>query len=199
MKKIKLLLFIVLLLAVKNLSAAESEPNNTKAQANTLALSGNNTGAINVSGDVDWWKATTNADGKLNVTITISNSISLWCQIYDNDGTTILAQGYTSGNTVVSKDGLAAGIYYLKLYPYYAGQLPNYTISNTLTVPAQANDVEPNGTKAQAVVLPLNGSKTGHINYYYNNTKDTLDWYKVTTNADGRIRLTISSANGQNV
>ena len=28
-------------------------------------------------------------------------------------------RGYTSGSKTVSKDGLAAGTYYLKLYPYY--------------------------------------------------------------------------------
>lgn len=198
-KTILLNVFMVLLCAWHMANAAETEPNNTKAQANTLALNGNNSGAIGTATDVDWWKVTTNADGKLNVTITVSNSIYLWCQIYDNNGTTVLSQDYTSGTKTISKDGLAAGTYFLKLYPYYSGEKPVYTISNTLTVPAQANDVEPNGTKAQAKVLPLNSSKTGHINYYYNSVRDTLDWYEVTTTADGRIRLTVSSANGQNV
>lgn len=177
--------------------AAETEPNNTRAQANTLTLNGSNSGAIG-AGDEDWWAVTTTADGKLDVTIAISNGLNMWCQIYDNNGTTVLNSGYTAGTTTVSKDGLAAGTYYLKLYPYYGGQLPAYTISNTLTVPVQANDVEPNNTKNLAKVLPLNNSKTGHINYYYNNIKDTFDWYKVTTNADGRLRLTMTSANGQN-
>ncbi|CAN5744991.1 hypothetical protein BH10BAC2_BH10BAC2_43870 [soil metagenome] len=179
--------------------AAETEPNNTKAQANTLALNGSNTGAIGATGDEDWWSVTTTGDGKLDVTIAISNGLNMWCQIYDNDGTIVLNQGYTAATTTVSKDGLAAGTYYLRVYPYYSGQKPAYTISNALTVPAQANDVEPNNTKAQAKVLNLNNSKTGHINYYYNNVKDTFDWYKVTTNADGRLRLTVTSANGQNV
>ncbi|QEC67046.1 T9SS type A sorting domain-containing protein [Panacibacter ginsenosidivorans] len=179
--------------------ANESEPNNTKAQANTLTLNGSNTGTIGATGDEDWWSVTTTADGKLDVTIAISNGLNMWCQIYDNNGTIVLNSGYTSGTATISKDGLAAGTYYLRVYPYYSGQLPAYSISNTLTVPTQANDAEPNNTKAQAKVLNLNASKTGHIDYYYNNIRDTFDWYKVTTNADGRLRLTMTSANGQNV
>lgn len=179
--------------------ANESEPNDTRNSADVLNLNGNQSGGIGTATDVDWFKVTTTGDGKLDVTIAVSNGINLWCYIYDNDGTTLLSSGYTAGTTTVSKDGLAAGTYYLKLFPYYAGQMPVYSISNTLTQPAQVNDVEPNDTRALAKVLPLNGSKTGHINYYYNNTKDTYDWYKVTTNADGRLRLTMTSANGQNV
>ncbi len=176
--------------------AQESEPNDLYTQANTLALNGNNTGTINVSGDVDWWAVTTNADGKLNITITISNGLYMWCQIIDNDGTTLISQAYTNSTTTFSADGLAAGTYYLKCYAYYSGELPAYTISNTLDLPAFSNDSEPNDTKANALVLGLNDSTTGHIGYYYNNHRDTFDWYKVTTNEDGRLALKLESENG---
>ncbi|HEX5151002.1 MAG TPA: T9SS type A sorting domain-containing protein [Parafilimonas sp.] len=197
MKTLKILLTLILTLFAIKMYAAESEPNNTKAQANTLALNGNNTGAINISGDEDWWKVTTNADGELKVNFTISNGLYMYCYIYDNNGTTELSSGYSSGNGVISKDGLANGTYYIKVRAYYSGQLPAYTLSNQLITPAQANDTEPNDSKAQAKVLPLNNSKTGHSGYYYNIKRDSADWWKVTTNADGRLRITMSSANGQ--
>ena len=158
--------------------ATETEPNNTKATANLLALNGSNTGAITAA-DEDWWSVTTTGDGKLDVTIAISNGLNMWCQIYDNDGVIVLSSGFTAATTTVSKDGLAAGTYYLRVYPFYSGQLPAYTISNTLTVPAQANDAEPNGTKAQAKTLPLNNSRTGHINYYYNNITNNEYCYAI--------------------
>ncbi|MFZ1800129.1 MAG: T9SS type A sorting domain-containing protein [Chitinophagaceae bacterium] len=195
--KTKILLFLLCGFIFQNSFANETEPNDTRDQANTLALNGSNTGAINVAGDVDWWKVTTNADGKLNVTITISNSLYMYCYIYDNDGVIVLKSGNTYNTTTISTDGLAAGTYYLKCYSYYTGQLPAYTISNTLDKPAEANDQEPNNTAAQAKVIPLNNKTTGHINYYYDNKRDTFDWYKVTTNADGRLRLTMTSGNGQ--
>ena len=58
-------------------------------------------------------------------------------------------------------------------------------LSDSLFAPPLANDVEPNGTTATAVSLPQNGSNTGHVGNYYNNQRDTADWYKVTTTADG--------------
>ena len=54
-----------------------------------LALNGSNSGAIGSATDVDWFSITTNADGKLDVTIAVSNSLYMWCQIYDNDGITL--------------------------------------------------------------------------------------------------------------
>jgi hypothetical protein len=177
-------------------SASEVEPNNTKGTANTLDLNGNNTGVIAFAGDEDWWSITTNADGKLDVTIVVSNGKALSCYIYDNDGTTLLSSGFSTTTTTVSKDGLAAGTYYVKLIAFIAGQTPIYTVSNTLAVPAQANDLEPNDNRAASKILPLNGNTTGHAGYYYNLKRDTSDWYKVTTNADGLLRLTLVPANG---
>ena len=194
---LQLALSLCALLVLNTAKATETEPNDTKAQANTLTLNGNNSGGIGASADVDWWKVTTTSDGKLDVTITVSNSLYMWCQIYDNDGTSLLAQNNTSGTVTVSVDGLAAGTYYVKLYSYYSGQAPNYSISNALTVPAQANDTEPNDSRAQAVALGPNATKVGHINYYYNTLRDGADWYKITTTADGQIKLTLTSANGQ--
>ena len=199
MPKKNLLLILISCMLFSATYATETESNNTKATANTLALNGSNTGAINISGDEDWWSITTTGDGKLDVTIAISNSLNMYCQIYDNDGTTLLTEDYTASNTTISWDGLASGTYYLKLFPYYNGDMPSYTISNTFNIAAQNNDAEPNGSKAQAITLALNNNVSGHVNYYYNNQKDTSDWYKLVTNGDGRIRLNITSANGQNV
>jgi hypothetical protein len=196
MKKLRILLVPFLMLAFTSLRAAETEPNNSSVQANTLALNGSITGAINIAGDEDWWKVTTNTDGKLNVTITVSNSLLLRCYIYDNDGITLLNSGYSGTTITVSQDGLAVGTYYIKLVAYYAAQTPVYTVANVLNVPAQVNDVEPNNTRNQAKVLNLNGNKTGHVGYYYNNQRDTADWWKVSTNANGLLHVEVTPANG---
>ncbi len=179
--------------------ATETEPNNTKAQANTLALNGTNNGKAALNGDMDWWKVTTTSDGKLNINLTALSGRPTWVYLYDNNGTIQLNAQYTSSSMTLSTDGLAAGTYFIKVNCYYTTDSSSYIISNTLTVPAQANDVEPNAIKAQAITLPLNGNKTGHIGYYYNNLRDTFDWYRVTINGDGRLRLRITSYNGQNV
>src|SRR6185295_5839004 len=127
--------------------STESEPNDTKPQANTLALNGSNSGAIGTATDVDWWKVITTSDGKLSVTLAISNGLYCYAALYDNNGTTLLTQSYTNGtSTVIDQDGLAAGTYFIKVYPFTAGQMPAYTISNALTSAPVSNDAEPNGT-----------------------------------------------------
>ena len=198
MKQKFLLIFLLIASLVSTKAKAnESEPNDTRAQANTLALNGSQSGAIGTATDVDWYKVITNSDGRINLTLSVSNNTYCYYALYDNDGTTLLKQDYTSSISSYSFDGLASGTYYVKIFPYNAGQMPVYSISNTLTVASPANDAEPDSTRAQAIVLPLNGSKTGHINYYYNHHNDSVDVYKVTTTGDGALNLALSVANNQ--
>lgn len=196
--KILLCLFSVLCFWATGF-AGETEPNNDRATANTLALNGSNSGAIDPAGEQDWWKVTTTGDGKIDVTLSPLSGRNTYVQLYDNDGTTLFTSQYSTGTFTISKDGLAIGTYYIRVYCYYNTDTSSYLISNTLTEPVQAADVEPNGLYTQAKTLPLNGSKTGHIGYYYNNYDDTTDWYKVTTNAEGQLNWTITVANGKNV
>ena len=129
----------------------------------------------------------------------VANNQYIRFDLYDNDAKTLLHTDYTSTNYNYTIDGLAAGTYYVKIYAYSTNYFAPYTISNTLTKPTQANDAEPDSTRAQALTLPLNGSVTGHINYYYNNHKDSVDWYKVTTTSDGALNLALSIPNNQYV
>jgi hypothetical protein len=198
--KQKFLLFTLLCYGfIYTAKANETEPNDTKAQANTLALNGNNSGKIGTTGDQDWWKITTTGDGKLDITLTPLSGKYTWIYLYDNDGTTQLNASYSTNTFTVSTDGLAAGTYFVKVVTYYSTDTSSYTISNHLTVPTQANDAEPDNSKIQALTLTQNGNKTGHVGYYYNNHRDTADWYKITTNGDGLLSLSLTPANGKYV
>ena len=197
--KFLLAFFTLLAFSLTNVKAAETEPNNTKAQASVLTLNGSNTGKIGTSTDVDWYKVTTNSDGRIDLTLTVSNNLYCYFAIYDNDGVTLLHQDYTSTSYIYSVDGLATGTYYVKIFPYYTAQLPEYTIADALVKPTQANDAEPDSTRAQALTMALGGSVTGHIGYLYNNHRDSADMYKVTTNADGLLSITLNVANNQYV
>jgi hypothetical protein len=196
-QKILLLAVLVCNLTANIATAAETEPNNTRASANTLALNGSNTGAVDPGGDQDWWQVTTNADGKLNVTLQGLGGRYMSLRIYDNNGITEFTyQDYISPSATLSVDGLAVGTYYIKVSCTSPTDTSSYNISNTLTLTGITNDAEPDSTKAQALILPLNGSKKGHIGYYYNNHRDSVDWYKVTTNADGELDISITVNTG---
>ena len=185
--------FFLLCLFITGLAKAETEPNDSKAQANTLTLNTGMPGTVALS-ESDWFSVTTPEDGNLNITGTFSSYI--YIQVYDNDGTTNLFLNYHSGTVTRTVYGLAAGTYYVRLYNYTATETNTYTITPSLTATGFANDTEDNSTPALANVLPLNGSVTGHVGYYYNNQRDTIDWYAVTVTQDGTLSYTITSENG---
>jgi hypothetical protein len=193
--------------------ANDSEPNGTATTAGILPLNSSSTGHVgyyynNLRDTADWYKVTTTADGLLRVYLTSargsvysSNMLDVNMTLYDNNGTTQLANvevfnGNGPAANFMSADGLAPGTYYIKVEPFSANQFADYTISDSLFTPSLANDTEPNGTSVTAVVLPLNSGKTGHVGYYYNSLRDTADWYKVTTTADGLLRVYLTTARG---
>ncbi|MEO6166348.1 MAG: hypothetical protein ABIO46_13730, partial [Chitinophagales bacterium] len=197
MKSTLLALLSLLILSSTWLYAVESEPNNVSNDADKLNLNSSNNGAIDIANDVDWWKVTTTSDGKLDLTLTSTNGLYCYVQLYDNNATTLLKSTYTNGTTTLSQDGLSPGTYYIYIYAFTAGQLPLYTISNTLTTAAFTNDPEPNDVYTQGGVLAPTGSVTGHIGYYYNLGVDGTDWWKVTTTGNGLLNLEMVSYNGQ--
>ncbi len=183
----------------QHVNAQESEPNNTPAMANTLALNGSSSGVINPAADVDWWKVKTTSDGLLSVTLTPLSGANTYVVLYDTAGTVQLTGSYSTTAFTITQDGLAAGTYYLKVFCYYSTDTSSYTISNALTTAPVPNDMEPDSTRATALTLAVNDSTRGHIGYYYNNHRDTIDEYKITTNADGLLRLSLNPINGTNV
>src|SRR5205085_2818810 len=115
------------------------------------------------------------------------------------DGNTVLASITTTGTSYANTDGLATGTYYVRINSYYNNQFEPYTLTDSLFKPSQANDAEPDSSKATALTLPLNSTATGHVNYYYKNHRDSLDFYKITTDGDGLLQLKLTSHNGNNV
>ncbi len=196
----KSIFFLTGLLAISQLSfATETEPNNTYALANTLQLNISDDGAINPFLDVDWWKVTTGVEGKVVITLNPINKIYFWVEIYDADGVTKLSSKTLNTSFTTQYDGAAAGTFYVKVFAYYANEKGSYSLSSNLIEPVQTNDLEPNDKKSMALGLPLNGSTTGHLGYYNYQYRDTADWYKVTTNEDGILRIKLTPANGQYV
>ena len=197
--------------------ANDAEPNGIAATAITLPLNASKTGNVgyyynHLRDTTDWYKVTTTSNGLLSVYLTTdsgsirsnssTNPLDVLVYLYDNDGVTLLGntEVYSGGGIpatgLISTDGLAAGTYYIKIQSYSTNEFANYKITDSLFTATVANDAEPNGTAATAVTLPLNASKTGNVGYYYNHTRDTADWYKITTTADGLLRVYLSTDSG---
>src|ERR1017187_9717998 len=170
---------------------------NANGQGGTLPLNGSVNGNL-TSSTPDVWDVTTNSDGLLRLTFTTVSPADLYLTLYDNDGTTAIsatAESYNNSTVTVTVDGLAPGTYHAKIIPFSTAY-GLYTLSDSLFTPAVSNDAEPNGSASTAAVLPPNSTQKGNVGYYYNNQRDTTDWYKVTTTADGllRVYLTTDSA-----
>ena len=144
----------------------------------------------------DWYRLTTTQDGLIQLTLNPVNGSSTWVTLYDHNGNTVLSSVQSNVTFTASKDGLAAGTYYAEVYCYYNNQFTPYVLKDSLFTPVQANDKEPNNSTATALILAPNTAVTGHIGYYYNNLRDTTDWYKITLAGNGSIKLTLSPVNG---
>ncbi len=184
------------------------------ATAIVLPLNGSKTGHVgyyynNQRDTTDWYKVTTNADGLLRVylatergSIYSNNFLDVDMTLYDNDATTSLGNvevydGVGNPTTkFITTDGLAPGTYYIKLKSRVTSDFANYTISDSLFTPPITNDIEPNGTAATAIAFPLNSNTKGHSGYYYNNQRDTADWYKLTNPTTGPLYIYLSSSRG---
>lgn len=197
MKKIFLLCLLCILKFNTANAQPEAEPNDAWDASNlsTIGTPGN---GVAIAGDHDWWQITTPSDGDLTITWTAPISY-VYCQIYDSLGVINLYTDYTNGTKVGTVAGLAKGTYYFRFYNYYNTETNSYSFTPTFTPASVPNDPEPNSTASTGTVFALNTTVTGHINYYFNNEKDTLDWYKITTTQGGKLSWTITSENGKYV
>ena len=171
---------------------AEVEPNNTVAQANTLSFGGYYIdNDLDPAADVDWWKITTYTFGKISLIVNSVNGTNVNFELYNANGTTLLASGTTSSTATLLSDNLNAGTYTIKLYGYTPGKLTTYTLFASFL--QTFLETEPNNTFQDADFVSINNMYQGHIN---NLQTDTVDWYKMKILKDGRLRIHIAPPSG---
>ncbi|PKL83317.1 MAG: hypothetical protein CVV24_05695 [Ignavibacteriae bacterium HGW-Ignavibacteriae-3] len=177
---------------------AETEPNNTYQQANTLGLNASDSGALNDASQSlaadwdDWWKITLSSDGSLYISLNSSAGLDVDLFIFDINGTSQIASGSRYGTSEsVYHTALKAGTYYIRAYKYSG--TGTYTITSKFTAAPYSNDSEPNDTYQTSITLALNSQSTGHIKYYQSGSTDWEDWWKVVIPADGSFRVVTES------
>lgn len=188
----KFYMISVMILSCSFSSFAETEPNNSRETANAFALNSTMTGSFSqADGSSDYFKLVTTSDGKLEFTLTSDQTLCVDLVLMSENGQYNLHHnGYCSMNSHTNKltiNNLGAGTYYLVADRTGNG---NYSITNTFVASALQNDTEPNDSRATAMVFPLNSEKTGHLGYKVVYA-DTEDYYKVTTNSDGKLKFKV--------
>ncbi|MDO5656560.1 MAG: pre-peptidase C-terminal domain-containing protein [Flavobacteriaceae bacterium] len=181
---------------------SEGNNNENVSEAQTLALNSSVNGLVGYryNGNVDlhdWYSVTTDANGKLQISLQTLNPELVYVYLYDGNGTSTLAQGYTNGtigNTVlIEKDGLAPGEYFIRVNTYYSGDFAPYILTNQLILPPHPSEGDNNENVSEAQTLALNSSVNGLVGYRYNGNVDLHDWYSVTTDANGKLQLSLQT------
>ncbi len=176
---------------------ADVEPGNNSAATTTDVLSptGSQAGTLSPTDQDDYYKVITTADGKLTISVSNISNEYMYLYLLDSDGGTVLGStsGYAQSNISFSRDGLAAGTYYVRVY---SSSVTSYSVSSAFTNAGYANDAEPNDVPAQALTITNNNPVQGHIKFYNNGgSTDNDDYYIYTTSADGNITVSLQNDN----
>ncbi|MBC8047267.1 MAG: pre-peptidase C-terminal domain-containing protein, partial [Fimbriimonadaceae bacterium] len=181
--KLKNLLFTLGFILCFSLQTwADTEPdNNVYTGADPMAENSTVSGTIAtpVTDLEDWYQFTTTSDGNITISFTCLPLTSYnRIYLYDSDGTTNLGSAEGYGGATFTKNGLAAGTYYIRYYYYSTSFASAYELSNTVIPTNYANDTEANDTYLTALTnLNENDSVYGHIAHRYNGgTYDEEDW-----------------------
>ena len=147
-----------------------------------------------------WFKFTATGDGYIDLTCKPSSGLSLrYITLYSLYNNNTMQRGATwvgSESKTLRVNNLAAGTYYVKVERDNGQGSFSLSCSFTLTDNSYLDDGEPNNNFSQSKTLSINGSRTGHIGYFYWNDTDNEDWFNVTVPEDGTIELTCTPAQG---
>lgn len=165
------------------------ENNDTRATAANLGiLTASQTLNNLVQADAnDWYRftlASTAASSSVVSTAFTHADGDLDLELYNSAGVRLkVSQGITNSERI-SLGGLAAGTYFVRVYGYRGTWNPSYSLSVTLGA-AQAptdDDYENNDTQATAANL---GTLIANVNLSNLKLRDSADWYRITTTANG--------------
>lgn len=177
--------FLALLLVFPLMAGAQYSPET----AYTLPLNGSASGASDSGHSAIWWKVTVTGEGALVVTTHASTGLEIDNYLYDQDGTTKLADydyGGSHPDDQTHYNNLKVGTYYVRSAYNGAG---TFTIESVFTPLSLANDAEPNDSFAASLTLSPNGSLTGHLGFRGAGLVDGVDWYRITIPDDGSLLI----------
>ncbi|WP_102344781.1 pre-peptidase C-terminal domain-containing protein [Bacillus sp. Marseille-P3661] len=145
----------------------------------------------------DWYKVELQEDGaiKFDITTDSTNSNSNWnLTFYDSDQTTALNSTggwfYDTSVKTTGHDHLKAGTYYVQVYR--VNGFGSYSLTPTLT-PLTDKDPELNDSADLAITMVDQENYRGYLGYTSLGDSDLEDWYKVTLNEDGELRINVTT------
>lgn len=183
----------------------DTEPNGNSATALVLAQGDTAEGHIGYRynggtyDDADYYKITIPVDG--DITMNINNDLGGYINfvLIDSDGTAPINNlgGLGQPGFNLTTVALEAGTYYIKVNINLGTEYCGYHLWYSFQPTMYTNDIEPNNTPAQATLINLSNSNTGHLMHrHQGGGYDGADYYKIVLAADGNLILPISNSTG---
>jgi len=175
----------------------ESEPNETRPNAQLLTSGQTVNGFISYQDGTDMYRYVLTQSGRLTVSATLGSSNSTgvydaYVKWYNADSTQIKSSNpTTSYNNYMD---LEAGTYYIGITPY-GSRTGIYSLRGDFTA-AGNNESEPNETRPDAQLLTSGQTVKGFISY-----QDDTDMYRYVLTQSGRLTVsaTLGSSNSTGV
>lgn len=177
------------------------EPNDKPKQALPLPINSSTPGHImfyyNGKWDyADWYKVVLPEDGMFKISLSSdSNRGRMYFKMYDRDAKTLLKTGSVNALKKADfyVDGLASGTYFIEITQRRNMMGTNtYTLWDSLFTYTYVADSlkEKNNYPFKAASIFINKPIQGHVGFYYNNKRDSVDWWKLNyTDASGKLKL----------
>ncbi len=179
-------------------SQTESEPNNSREEANDLRLGESIEGLFQTEYDSDWYKLVISESGKNIIRIELSGvpEVGTYLEIYNEKGEYLKRAdtGYEGDPEEIINFGVTEGIYYINVCGSEKNETHKYKLSTQLIGPwEEGQEFEPNDDSEHANELRLGERIEG----LFQNPSD-YDWYKLVISESGKhiIRLDLSGVPG---
>jgi hypothetical protein len=184
--------FIVLPLFIH--AQAESEPNDSRDQANEIRLGESIKGFFQKRGDYDWYKLVISGSEKNIIRIDISGvaGVDVSLGIYDEAGHELKRDSRSPKGEpeAIIRFGIKEGTFYISAYGRESNDKDPYTLSTRLIGPwEEGQEFEPNDDRNQANEIRLGETVEG----FFQENRDN-DWYKLVIDKPGKniIRIELS-------
>jgi len=170
---------------------SETEPNDTKEQANEIRIGESAEGFFQQDRDYDWYKLVVNKPGKNYVRIDLSGvpGIDSELQLCDEKGNALwdVNDAEAGGAEQIVHFPISPGIYYIRIYGRGKATKEKYVLSSRIMDPWQeGQESEPNDRRESANELKLGQAVGG----FFAKRSDE-DWFKLIVDKPGKSLVLI--------
>jgi len=191
------LILILCSLSVYAQYIAETEPNNTMAEANPAQLAESYTGHLSQTDDSDWFRLEIDRAMRLSVIDTTSGTLSYKINIYDVEGDLMVTgRTYSDNSGITPSLSLHPGTWYVRFWrdgsTGFGGEGDYIFHFSYEEVPM---DNEPNNTMKEANTIQTGVLYMGNLGHKDLTITDDYDYYKLTLEQAGRIIVYDTTSN----